>query len=336
MYTGCGIVGGVVLDVRVLAEQTARLGLRVLEKGSTSGLPVQQIPSNQIVVDWRQLQRWRISEERVPSRAVVQFRIPSFWERYKWYVLSGLAIIATLVAIIMLLLIEMYKRKKSDLAVMNLSGRLIHAGEEERKRIARELHDDIAQRLSLVSIELDVLDREFADNNHSEQQGLQEPVQQLHDVITDVHNLSHQLHSNKLQHLGLEAAVKEVCRQLARQHHIEIEFSASNIPFPLHEDLALCFYRVTQEALSNSVKHSGSARVEVRLAACEGLLAMTLRDYGKGFDPSTSANGLGLATMRERMRLVNGRLLVNSRVGGGTEIAAHARLDRALTRTTAA
>jgi signal transduction histidine kinase len=334
-HIGSGALGGVILDIEHAAEQAAKLALQVLDRGSASGLPVGR-STNQAVVDWRQLQRWGINEARVPSGTVIRFRIPSVWDQYKWYVVAGMAAIVAQLGFIIILVGEIRRRKKSDLAIKSLSGRLINAGEEERKRIARELHDDIAQRLALVSIELDVMQPDVKLNDPGAQRSLRAPVEQLHEVITDVHNLSHQLHSNKLQHLGLGAALNEVCQQLAKQHHLEIQFSAENVPFPLSENLALCLYRVAQEALSNSVKHSGSARVDVRLAACDGSLMISVKDYGTGFDPSATHDGLGLATMRERLRLVEGKLMINSRPGGGTEVTAQARLERPLAKTAAA
>jgi signal transduction histidine kinase len=307
-----------------LAWQTARLGLRVLEQGTASGLPIES-STNRVVVDWRQLQRWGISEKDLPSGAIVLFRTPSLWEQYKWYVLAALVAIVAQLALIVILVMEMRRRKSSDLAVRNLTGRIINASEEQRKRLARELHDDIGQRLSLVAIDLDTLGHDFAANKPTGHESLNDSLQQLNEVISDVHNLSHQLHSSKLQHLGLEVALNEICRQISRQHALPIQFTSDGIPFPLEEDLALCFYRVAQEALNNSVKHSGASRVDVRLAACEGTLSMTIKDYGVGFDSSNGGSGLGLATMRERLRLVGGELILNSTHGGGTEVTALAR-----------
>ena len=120
---------------------------------------------------------------------------------------------------------------------------------------------------------------------------------------------------------------KEVCRQLAKQHGVEIQFTADNVPFLLPEDLKLCFYRVAREALNNSMKYSRAACIELKLIGCDDLLRMTIKDYGTGFDPPTATRGLGLATMRERLRLVGGQLLINSRPGQGTEVRAQARLE---------
>ena len=331
---GCGIVGGVVTDVKGLANETARLAQRVLQRGTVADFPIERMPPNRTLVDWRQLQRWGISEKRLPSGTMVQFRTPSVWEQYKWYLLASLAAIVAQFALIITLIVEMRRRKKADLAIKNLSGRLINAAEEERKRIARELHDDIGQRLSLVSIELDMVDHDA--HKTTPRPSLDEPLQHLNEIISDVHNLSHRLHSSKLQALGLQAAVKALCGQLARQHSLDVQFSSDNVPFPLPEDFALCFYRVAQEALNNSVKHSGSARVEVRLGAGEGLLSMTIKDYGVGFDPAATANGLGLATMQERLRLVGGQLEVISRSGEGTELTAQARVESSLQQKNAA
>lgn len=334
IYLGCGIVGGVMLDDKDVAEQTARLGVRVLAKGTASGFPIES-SRTQVEVDWRQLQRWKINEASLPPGTVVRFRAPTLWEQYGWYVVAGVAAVVAQLALIMFLFIEMNRRKKSDVAVRNLSGRIINAGEEERKRIARELHDDIGQRLSLLSIGLEGANQKDGNEAHGHE-CWDDPLLQLDEIITDVHNLSHQLHSNKLQHLGLEAALKEVCTQLAKQHHIQIELAADNIQPQPPEEVALCFYRVAQEALKNAVKYSSSNRVEVRLAVLNGTLRMTVKDYGAGFDPSTAADGLGLATMRERLRLVGGQLLISTRPGEGTEITAQAKLDISQPQTNAA
>jgi signal transduction histidine kinase len=334
-YVGCGIVGGVLLDVKHLAEDTARMALRILEQGSTTGSPIQRSFSSQTVVDWRQLQRWNIPVTRLPAETIVQYRDPTFWEQYKRYALSGATAIVAQLVLIIVLVRERRKRRAVDLVAKSLNGRFINVCEEERKRIARELHDDIGQRLSLVSLDLDVMEQDAA-NGATARLSLEEPLQQLSEIITDVHNLSHQLHSTKLQTLGLDVAVKEVCRQFGRQHDVEIRFTAEKTPFPLPEDVGLCFYRVAQEALSNSVKHSGATHIDVRLVASDGLLRMIVEDDGSGFDPSAAANGLGLATMRERLRLVDGTLLVNSMPGRGTEITAQARLSPSSTTTAAA
>jgi signal transduction histidine kinase len=216
-----------------------------------------------------------------------------------------------------------------------LSGRLIALAEEERKHLARELHDDIGQRLSLLAVELDLLTIE-QECEGSVRDKLEQALTELKELATDVHNLSHRLHSSKLQHLGLPVALKEVCRQIARQHHIDIDLQAGDVSSPLPEDVSLCFYRVAQEALSNAAKHSHSKRVEVRLSSTEGRVLLQIKDFGIGFNPGMQIDGLGLATMQERLRMVGGVLSIRSAAASGTELTAEARTQRGLSANNAA
>jgi signal transduction histidine kinase len=211
-----------------------------------------------------------------------------------------------------------------------LSGRLIHAAEEERQRLARELHDDIAQRLALLLVGLDILRQESSTNGSSIDQRLQEEMEQVQELASDIHNLSHRLHSSKLQHLGLKAALKDVCGQVSRQHHIDVQLQANDLAFPLSEDLSLCFYRVAQEALNNVVKHSHSDRIEVGLGSRRGRVWMRIKDFGVGFDPAAHADGIGLAAMQERLRMVGGSLHIKSTPGSGTELMAEVKAEERL------
>jgi two-component system sensor histidine kinase UhpB len=212
---------------------------------------------------------------------------------------------------------ENYERER------HLTSRLINAQEDERKRIARELHDDISQRLALAAIEIDQLERGPDRNVTGSVRG---PSQLIKEILEDTHGLSHSLHSRNLEYLGLKSALKELCQRLAKQHAVKIDVMADDFAFRLPDDRALCFFRVAQEALNNSVKHSGAAHIEVRLTTYDGKLRMKIRDDGQGFDPNISASGLGLSTMRERLKLVEGSLLVESEPGGGTEVTAEADL----------
>jgi signal transduction histidine kinase len=248
----------------------------------------------------------------------------------RWFIAS-LAVITAELAIITVLLLERRRRKASDLAIKDLTGRVINAGEEERKRIGRELHDDIGQRLSLVSIELDEMQRESPPAAQtSEQNYIAEPLQQLNEIIGDVHNLSHQLHSSKLQILGLEVALRDMCKRLAKSSNVDIQLLSSNVPSWLPEDIGLCFYRVAQEGVSNAVRYSRSPDLIVRLETFDGTLAMTITDHGTGFDSSAATSGIGLATMRERMKLVGGKFFVTTKSGLGTEVRAEAPIDQVL------
>jgi signal transduction histidine kinase len=220
---------------------------------------------------------------------------------------------------------EELQRAHSEL--QEFAPRLLSAQEDERRRISRELHDDFGQRLSLLAMSVDVLGRKVPAERSAERAEIARIMEGLNDLVTDVHNMSHQLHSAKLEHLGLRVALNEVCRQLALQHHIAIILSADGLPEFLPEEVSLAFYRVAQEALSNAVKHSGSDRVEVSLRYQDELLCMRVRDFGVGFDPDLRKSGLGLVTMQERLRMIGGALRFNPVAEGGIELQAEAKVD---------
>ncbi|HEX4921487.1 MAG TPA: ABC transporter substrate binding protein, partial [Candidatus Bathyarchaeia archaeon] len=281
---GLGIVGGVVFDPEILGRETAQITLRLLQGERLQDLPIQESKSVVAMVDWRRLQRWGLDEKRLPAGTVVRFREPSVWQSYKWYILSFLAAMILESLLIVTLFVESRKRRTSEKVLKELSGRLIHAAEDERQRLARELHDDFQQRLALLSVSLDMLRQESFASGTSLCQRLQELGRDVQELGSDVHNLSHRLHSSKLQLLGLKAALKEVCGQVSRQHNLDIELQAGELPSQLSDDLSLCFYRVAQEALNNAVKHSHSRRIEVKLGNSRGHLWMRIKDFGVGFD----------------------------------------------------
>jgi signal transduction histidine kinase len=323
---GLGIVGGVVFDPEILGRETAQLTLRVLRGERLQDLPVQESKSIVPMVDWQQLRRWGLDEKRLPVGTVVRFREVSVWQSYKWYILGFLAAMILELLLIVTLFVESRKRRTSEKILKELSGRLIHAAEDERQRLARELHDDFQQRLALLSIGLDMLRQESPPNGTSLNQQLSALAKDVQELAGDVHNLSHRLHSSKLQMLGLEAALKEVCRQVSHQHNVDIQVQADELSSKLSDDLSLCFYRIAQEALNNAVKHSHSPRIEVELGNSGGRVRMQIKDFGVGFDAAARANGIGLAAMRERLHMVGGSLQIKSSPGVGTELTAEAKI----------
>jgi PAS domain S-box-containing protein len=199
---------------------------------------------------------------------------------------------------------------------------LLQRQEEERARIARELHDDIGQRLSLLTMEINALKDQLPIERAEEHGKLCSLAGQLEELVMDVHNMSHQLHSSKLKYLGLGAALRELCRQFSSKHQVSVELTADPLIQPIAEEVSLCLYRVAQEALSNAVRHSTSGRVEVKLNSEEPILRLHVKDFGVGFDPLLREQGLGFVAMQERLRIVGGKLLLISSPGRGTEIVA--------------
>jgi signal transduction histidine kinase len=222
--------------------------------------------------------------------------------------------------------------KRAHAELQQFTPRLISAQEKEKQRIARDLHDDIGQRLALLRVGLDMLDQTIPFENAAEHAQLHSLLTQLGDLANDVHNISHQLHSSKLELLGLSGALKGLCRQLADQYGTVIDLTTQKLPETLPEELSLCFYRIAQEGLMNALKHSESRRIDVSLDCREQILRMLIKDFGIGFDPLALGNGLGLVTMQERLKMVGGALRVNSVPGKGTELEAEARIRDATSK----
>jgi PAS domain S-box-containing protein len=225
--------------------------------------------------------------------------------------------------------IDITERKSSEKSLHELSGRLISAQEEERARIARELHDDFSQRLALLGIGLGQLWKKLPIEEVEERASVLDMLKGTKEMSVDIHSLSHQLHSSKLEHVGLVPALRGLCKDISKKYGIEVHFSERELPPSIPKDVALCLFRVAQESLGNTVKHSKAPDARVDLGANEKGVTLSVLDTGKGFDTSVHnpAAGIGLIGMRERLRLVGGKLLVKSAPGRGTEIIAEVPLD---------
>jgi PAS domain S-box-containing protein len=217
--------------------------------------------------------------------------------------------------------------KQRDQELVTLTGRLIEAQEDERRRISRELHDDIGQQAAAIAADLCALRETMARGSSDSACGLADMVSQLAtELASSIHKLSHDLHSSRLQYLGLASALRELCDKLAAQHHLTIELSVDCQVDRLPEPVELCMFRIAQEALSNVVKHSGGTTAFVKVAMHGKTISLCVADDGIGFDTSASPAGIGLTSMRERLRLVGGELFIKSSSETGTELLAEINL----------
>ena len=208
---------------------------------------------------------------------------------------------------------------KRQVEIEVLASRLIQAQESERKRLARELHDDIGQRLSLVASEVALMASQSSDAKVVATNRLDSLRDELDSLCSDIHGISHELHSYKLQHLGLKSALKDLCRRLT-QADFRVNLDVDDMDEPASKEVSLCMYRVVQEALNNAFRHAHARVVAVTITKFRDVLYMTIQDTGIGFDRSVSSHGLGLISMNERLKLVKGELKLNSILGRGTEI----------------
>jgi len=224
--------------------------------------------------------------------------------------------------------VDISERKMSEDSLRTLSGRLIQAQEDERVRISRELHDDFSQRLTLVGISLGQLLKMLPESEVEKRACVHEMLKGTMELSTDLHSLSHQLHSSRLDHLGLVSVLAGLCKEISGKHKIEVHFIESDLGLKIPKDVTLCLYRVAQEALGNVVKHSKANSAQVELSANASGVSLRIRDDGRGFDPDATNRdaGIGLVGMAERLRLVGGRFLVRSELTRGTEILAEVPL----------
>ena len=215
-------------------------------------------------------------------------------------------------------------RKLAERALSKISQRLIEAQENERRWIARELHDDINQRLALLAAQLDLVQQRIPLPAAELAIRIGEMNTQALDLGRDIQALSHRLHSSGLEHLGLSLAASGFCRELSARQNVEVDFRSHDVPGDMPREIALCLFRVLQEALQNAVKHSGSQRFQVFLRGTPDGIELTVHDSGVGFDPEDVAkgNGLGLTSMKERLKLVNGQLSITSKSQHGTTVHA--------------
>src|SRR5262249_39537482 len=247
---GHGIVGGSLKSQKAQAQAIGQLALRVLRGERADAIPTSSPVLNVREVDWRQLQRWRISESLVPAETVVSFRTPSAWDRYRFYILGTVALMLAQTALIAGLLVQKARRRQAEARVQasqaelrtsydrirDLGSRLLEAQETERARIARELHDDISQQLALLTIDLELLGGTI--------QGVSEKladdvVARAQDIARSVHDLSHSLHPAKLRLIGLVAALHALQRETPHSE-TAVTFTHDNVPSTLPPDLTLC------------------------------------------------------------------------------------------------
>ncbi len=447
---GHGAVGGSYMDSSEVGEKAGEIGARIIAGDKAEAIPVETATAEVPYVDWRQLQRWHISESALPPGTVVRYRQRSVWDLYQKYIIAAVVVMFLQALLIGGLLWQRLRKRKVegalreneerlrvmsdaapsliwtsdtdgtvtyqneerldfstlsagmalgekwkryihpddlesvleanarayenqsgfskeyrlrrrdgvyrwmyDLAVPRispdgaflgfigsaidvteqklaqdaleeLSGKLIEAQEKERSRIARELHDDICQRLAVLGLELDRANSPSDVSSSGRNVRIMEIRQQCAEIANDVQALSHELHSSKLDYLGLVAATKSFCAEFSKLKNVNVTFTDENVPHPLPKDVSLCLFRVTQESLHNALKHSGAKNFTVSLRGAPERVRLEVKDGGVGFDAgaATRRTGLGLVSMQERVHLVKGVFHIESKLSQGTSVVA--------------
>jgi signal transduction histidine kinase len=323
-----GVVGGSLKEQQAQIDLLAQLALRVLRGERADNIPLVTSSLNVRQVDWRALRRWGISEGQVPPDTKVLFRQPTAFERYRPYIIGTLVLLVAQSVLLGGLLVQGVRRRRAEAdarrseaalrtsyeRIHDLGGRLLGAQEAERARIARELHDDVGQQIALLAIDLEMLGRTSPDGLAGD------ALARANDLAKSVHDLSHRLHPARLRLVGLESSLKGLAREFG-QSGVEVTFTREHVPATLPPDVALCLFRVGQEALRNAAKYSAAPAVRVHLQGDDGHLLLTVTDNGAGFDPAQAWDkGLGLISMRERVEAIGGTFTLRSAPGQGASV----------------
>ena len=328
-YFGRGVVGGRMLPIGAFSRQAVNVAVRILNGEVPSKIAIEPVVYEAPRFDWRELQRWSISEADLPAGSVVEFRVPTMFQQYKWYILAAVAIFLTQAIVIVVLLVnrrrlerERGERQRAERAARDFSEQLISAQEDERSRLARELHDDVTQRLAVLAIEAGRA--QARGRNQATDTTMRDIRDGLVKLSEDVHALSYRLHPSILDDLGLVEALKAECERFSRLESIPVDVRIEQDFIAPTQQIALCLFRIAQEALQNIGRHAKAGRAEVSLQSWDDGFRICVGDNGVGFDAKLRRDraSLGLASMQQRIYLVGGELDVDSTPGHGTMVLA--------------
>lgn len=317
--------GGLVFSLEADAKEVAKIALRVLAGEKPADIPIQLADTNRYMFNWRQLQRWRIDERRLPPGSVVLFRVPTFWETYRWRIVA-VSVLCLLEALLILwLLINRKRIRRGQQAVQHLSGRLLMLQDEERQRVAAELHDGLGQNLAIIKNRAIIGLRDQTDNGCAREQ-LEEIAATATASIIEVREIAHNLRPYELDRLGLVAAIESMIERVSDSTAIKLSANLERIEGLLSPEAETSVYRIVQEGLNNVIKHSQATAARIEIKRDGKQLAISVQDNGGGISSSVAgengnkARGFGLVGIAERVRVLGGSLAIDSQRSRGTAI----------------
>jgi len=332
-YIGAGVVGGNVIDFDVIGERTGKMALRILAGERPEDISPQTAASVP-VFDWRELRRWGISEDRLPPGSIVQFRVPSIWDEYKWYLLGIVFLIVLQTAMISRLLLSRSRRKRVEAQNRTLIGqlralseRLRTAKEEEGIRIARELHDELGGTLTALKWSIEGIGEAYSEpaktagNGHA-RTTIEEMVSLIDGTIDTVRRISSELRPGMLDELGLIPTIERHAQQFQGQTGIICRFDPQLDHVDLSREQSTAIFRIFQEAMTNVLRHAQATKVNILIEEDEGELVFRVRDNGSGITDREKKGtlALGLLGMRERAHSIGARIEIDGIAGEGTSL----------------
>ena len=336
-YIGSGVVGGVVRGSRETGTRMGEMALQILNGTPARNIPVENarlVPT----IDWRQLQRWGIDPARLPPGSNIRFRAPTAWETYRGYIIGALVVVAAQLLLIAGLLVQRSRRRRAEATVLarettirtsydrirQLARRLINAQEAVRADIARDLHDGVCQDLTGMSIDVATLKGSAGSIQDARTQDTLSKIQdETRAMFEGIRRLSHELHPATLRVMGLASALGAHCAEVEKRHGLEVKLTTAGNFSDLQPDVAVCFFRIAQESMRNSIVHGAARRLAVSLARVGEQVELTVTDDGCGFDLEAvrrNGGGLGLVSIEERVYAIGGNVEIITGLQKGTTI----------------
>jgi len=333
-WVGSGIVGGKVISMEWAGSELARIALLVANGTAPKDIPVQEAPTVPMF-DWRQVQRWGIAEKNLPEGSSLKFYERTFWQEYRWSIVAAVLVILLQAILIVSLLLNRAQRRRAEVSrlrseqnVQNLAGRLMNLQEQERHRIAGELHDGLGQSLAIIRNRATICLRDGVDRVILEEQ-LEEISSTALGAIDEVRKMAHNLRPYELDRLGLARAIESMVDKIGESTSIKLSARLDKIDGVLSPDAEMSIYRIVQEGLNNVINHAEATEAKVDLEHNENELIVTVADNGKGIETKSPRNGQGhgLTGIAERARMLGGTVKIDSRQGKGTILSVRLRLS---------
>ena len=336
---GHGVVGGYLINFEQMGDAAGKAGLEILAGKPAQSVKVSPASVHEWMFDDRQLKRWGITESALPAGSSVLFREVSLWSRYRWLIVAAASVLLVQMALILALLVHRRRLKASQSVAETLAHQLLHSQEEERRRIARELHDGSAQDVFAIKLGLTRLKSTGVMDTASGNK-LQELLHVSDTALRNIRSMSYLLHPPLLEGGGLIPAVKWFVEGFSKRSEMKVDLEMPDSMPRFSEQAEMALFRVIQESLSNALRHSGSHVAFVQIRNEDHKFSVEIRDQGHGFDTSggnggSAPHGVGLAGMRERMREIGGELSVQSGTWG-TTVQATLPLSRAVAAASSA
>lgn len=320
---GVGTVGGYVVSWAKTGERAADAATQIIQGKKPSEALLNSSGSGVYIFDWRQLKRWGFSESDLPPDSVVLYRVPTAWEQYRWRIVGIALLVVAQSLLIAGLLIQRYRRRRAEESLRDMTGRLLQTQDEERRRIARDLHDGTGQQLSGIALSVGQVLADFPPGHERLRQLLQDSHVASRQALDEVRAVSYVLHPPILDGLGLIPALHWYLDGLQKRTSLSVDFSAPAEIVGISPDAERTLFRIVQESVSNVLRHSGGTALKIRLSNNTNGTALEIEDNGCGMSieeleraEGAASLGVGIAGMRERVRQLHGIFKISSDPSG--------------------